>query len=340
MEKMKQIIIPEPGKVEIQEVDKPTARPGEALLKILYGGICGSDLGTYKGTFLYSSYPRIPGHEFSAEVIEVGENDFGIKPGMIVTGNPYYNCGECYSCKRGYVNCCTSNQTLGAQRDGIFREYFSMPIERIYDGKGLDAKKLVMIEPFCISYHAVKRASVKKGDKVLVVGAGTIGILAAMAAIGQGAEVYVSDLVEMRLEKALSIGVTGVIQTGKEDFIERVNEITDGNGFDVCIECVGLPSTFQNCIDAAAFRGKVVVVGIGKQKLDFAYSIIQTKELDIFGSRNALKEDFTELIDRVLDDEFDVTSLISETYSFEDAENAFKDLSENADKMLKVMIKF
>ena len=340
METMKQIIIPEPGKVEIQKVEKPTLKSGEALLKILYGGICGSDLGTYRGTFLYSSYPRIPGHEFSAEVVAVDENDYGIKPGMIVTGNPYYNCGTCYSCTRGYVNCCTHNETLGAQRDGIFRQYFSIPIERIYDGKGLDAKEIVMIEPFCISYHAVKRANVKKGEKVLIVGAGTIGIFAALAAIGQGAEVYISDLMEMRLEKALSLGVSGVIHTGKEDFDQRVNEITNGNGFDVCLECVGLPQTFQNCIDAAAFRGRVVVVGIGKKTLDFAYSVIQTKELDIFGSRNSLKEDFIELIDRVSAKEFDVTKIITGVYDFDNAQEAFGDLSNHQDTMLKTIIEF
>lgn len=337
---MKQIVVKEPNKIVVEEVEIPKPKKGEALLKILYGGICGSDVGTYKGTFLYADYPRIPGHEFSCEVVEVEENDYGIKPGMVVTANPYYNCNECYSCERGFVNCCEHNQTLGAQRDGVFRQYMVMPIERLYDGKGLDGKTLAMIEPFCIGYHAVKRGSIREGDKVLIVGAGTIGIMAAMAAIGQGAEVYVSDLQKNRLDKALEIGVKGVIQTGVDDFNEKVKEITGGKGFDVCMECVGLPSTFQNCIDAAAFRGRIVVVGVGKKSLSFNYTIIQTKELNIYGSRNALKEDFVELIDRVSNNEFPLDSLITGIYSIDDAESAFEDLVNLPDQMLKTLIKF
>lgn len=339
MNKMKYIVIPEPGKVEVKEMDKPLLQPGEAILKVLYGGICGSDMGTYKGTFLYASYPRIPGHEFSAEVVEVADNDYGIKPGMIVTANPYFNCGKCYSCRRGFVNCCTSNQTLGAQRDGIFRQYYSMPIERIYDGKGLDALTLSMIEPFCISYHSVQRTAVKQGDKVLVVGAGPIGLFAVMAAVLKGAEVYVSDVMQSRLDKALSLGAKGIIRTDKEDFAECVKSITNGDGFDVCIECAGLPQTFQNCIDAAAYRGRVGLVGVSKQKLDFAFTQIQTKELDIFGSRNALKKDFVELIDLVRSGKCDVKKIITDVYELENAENAFKEMRDDPSNRLKSVIK-
>lgn len=339
MNKMKYIVIPEPGKVEVKEMDKPLLQPGEAILKVLYGGICGSDIGTYKGTFLYASYPRIPGHEFSAEVVEVADNDYGIKPGMIVTANPYFNCGKCYSCRRGFVNCCTSNQTLGAQRDGIFRQYYSMPIERIYDGKGLDALTLSMIEPFCISYHSVQRTAVKQGDKVLVVGAGPIGLFAVMAAVLKGAEVYVSDVMQSRLDKALSLGAKGIIRTDKEDFAECVKSITNGDGFDVCIECAGLPQTFQNCIDAAAYRGRVGLVGVSKQKLDFAFTQIQTKELDIFGSRNALKKDFVELIDLVRSGKCDVKKIITDVYELENAENAFKEMRDDPSNRLKSVIK-
>lgn len=340
MSKMKYIVIPQPGQVAVKEMDKPTLQPGEAVLKILYGGICGSDLNTYKGTFLYASYPRIPGHEFSAEVIEVGENDYGIKPGMVVTANPYYNCGKCYSCRRGFVNCCTSNQTLGCQRDGAFRQYFSMPVERLYDGKGLDGLTLSMIEPFCISYHAIQRTSVTQGDKVLIIGAGPIGLFAVMAAVAKGAEVYVCDMAKNRLEKALALGAKEVINSGETDFATSVERLTQGDGFDVCIECVGLPSTFQNCIDAAAFRGRVGIVGVGKQNLDFAYTRIQTKELDIFGSRNALKADFIELIDLVATGKYDVKAIITDIYELENAEQAWTDLVNHPQTRLKSVIKF
>ena len=258
---------------------------------------------------------------------------------MIVTANPYFNCGKCYSCRRGFVNCCTNNQTLGAQRDGIFRQYYSMPIERIYDGKGLDALTLSMIEPFCISYHSIQRTSVKQGDRVLVVGAGPIGLFAVMAAVLKGADVYVSDVMQSRLDKALSLGAKGIIRTDKENFEECVKSITNGDGFDVCIECVGLPQTFQNCIDAAAYRGRVGLVGVSKQKLDFAFTQIQTKELDIFGSRNALKKDFVELIDLVSSGKCDVKKIITDIYELDNSENAFKEMRDDPSNRLKSVIK-
>lgn len=276
---MKTIIINKPGEVEIIEQAMPVRKQGEALLKILYGGICGSDLGTYRGTFAYASYPRIPGHEFSAEIIEIGDNDRNLKPGMIVTCNPYFNCGHCYSCQRGLVNCCTSNETMGAQRDGAFSEYITMPIERIYDGKGLSAKTLALIEPFCISYHGISRANIQPNDKVLVIGAGTIGVLAAVAAKAKGAKVYISDVAENKMNYAIeTFGLDGgILNDSPENFIKRVEEITNGNYFDVTIEAVGLPSTFQACIDAAAFGARMVQIGVGKRTHEFDFTLLQKK---------------------------------------------------------------
>ena len=338
---VKCIMLPEPGKVEIREMEKPALTEGHAILRLLYGGICGSDVGSYKGTFLYAKYPLIPGHEFSAEIVEVGENQYGLKPGMVVTCNPYFNCGHCYSCRRGMVNCCTSNETLGCQRDGAFREYFSMPVERIYDGKGIPARELAAIEPFCISYHAVKRGGVTAKDRVLVVGAGTIGHLAALAARMLGAQVYVADVSQDKLDMLKGAGIAGtILNTGDEAFQRQVEEITGGDGFDVCIEAVGLPSTFLNCIDAAAFRGRVVVVGVGKQSLDFFYTTIQKKELDIFGSRNAMREDFLELIDYVKAGKVDLGAIISKVYDYENAGEAFHDMATRGGELLKLMLKF
>ncbi|MBS6194675.1 MAG: zinc-binding alcohol dehydrogenase family protein [Clostridiales bacterium] len=348
---MKAVYINTPGEVEIREIEKPVRKPGEALLKVLYGGICGSDLGSYRGTFAYFDYPRIPGHEFSAEIVEVDENEYGLKEGMIVTCNPYFNCGKCHSCKEGLVNACMDNQTMGCQRDGAFCEYITMPLERIYDGKGLDPKILAAIEPFCISYHGVQRAGIKPGDKVLVVGAGTIGVLAANAAQALGGEVYLCDVAENKLQYAMdTFGFAGTILNSSAEELEKaVKEITGsielngtktGYGFDVCIEAVGLPSTFQNCIDAAAFGGKVVLIGVGKKNLDFNFTLIQKKELNVFGSRNALKKDFIQLIDLVKEEKVDLEKIITNTYEFKDAAQAFADFSSHGADMLKVVIDF
>lgn len=339
---MKTIIINKPGEVEIIEQAMPVRKQGEALLKILYGGICGSDLGTYRGTFAYASYPRIPGHEFSAEIIEIGDNDRNLKPGMIVTCNPYFNCGHCYSCQRGLVNCCTSNETMGAQRDGAFSEYITMPIERIYDGKGLSAKTLALIEPFCISYHGISRANIQPNDKVLVIGAGTIGVLAAVAAKAKGAKVYISDVAENKMNYAIeTFGLDGgILNDSPENFIKRVEEITNGNYFDVTIEAVGLPSTFQACIDAAAFGARMVQIGVGKRTHEFDFTLLQKKELNVYGSRNALKKDFLELIDLVKSRKVDLEKIVTNTYNLDEADKAFQDFSKNVASMLKVVIKF
>lgn len=338
---MKSIVIREPGEVEIRESEIPELKKGEALLKILYGGICGSDLTSYKGGNAYVSYPRIPGHEFSAEIIEIEDNDKNLKKGMIVTCNPYFNCNECYSCKRGLVNCCTTNQTMGVQREGAFSNYITMPIERIIDGKGIPAKTLALIEPFCISYHGIQRSDVKQNDKVLIIGAGTIGVLAAVAAKTKGAKVYVSDISSQKLEFAKTFGIDGIIlNDSEESFAQQVNAITNGDGFDITVEAVGLPSTFQNCIDSAAFGGKVVLIGVSKQNLDFNFTLIQKKELNVMGSRNALTRDFENLIDIVKRGEIDLDRIITNSYKMEEAAQAFEDFSKDAASMLKVMFEF
>lgn len=350
---MKAIIIEEPGRVAIREVPFPERKEGEALLKVLYGGICGSDLGSYRGTFAYFDYPRIPGHEFSAEIVEIDENEYGLEKGMIVTCNPYFNCGHCYSCERDYVNACMDNKTMGCQMDGAFQEYIAMPLDRIYDGKGLSPQVLAAIEPFCIGYHGVQRAKIGPGDRVLVVGGGTIGVLAANAARTAGAEVYLCDIpaAEEKLRKSVrNFGFAGgILNTGPEAMQDAVRKITgikedgkeaEGNGFDVCIEAVGLPATFQTCIDCAAFGGKVVLIGVSRQKLDFNFTTIQKKELNVYGSRNARKKDFLELIDLVKDGRVDLGQIITDTYYFKDAAKAFSDFDQNAGSMLKVEIDF
>ncbi|NLJ90956.1 MAG: zinc-binding alcohol dehydrogenase family protein [Clostridiales bacterium] len=340
---MKSIIIKNPGEVEVKEVEMPVPKEGEALLKILYGGICGSDFNSFRGTNAYVSYPITPGHEFSAEIVKVGKNDYKLEEGMIVTCNPYFNCGSCYSCKRGLVNCCSNSETMGVQREGAFFEYITMPLDRIYDGKGLQAKTLALVEPFCISYHGVSRANVTPKDRVLIIGAGTIGLFAAVAARTLGASVYMTDIAKKKLDFAKEMGVEGTfVNDSPNSFAANVDEITGGNGFDVVIEAVGLPNTFQNSIDAAAFGGRVVLIGIGKSNLDFNFTLIQKKELNIFGSRNALKEDFINIIDLIKDGKVDVDidKIATNIYKMEDAARAFHDLNNNSQSILKVLLEF
>ncbi len=338
---MKSIVIAAPFCVEIRETPVPVPGEGEALLRLLYGGICGSDLNSYRGTNAYLTYPRIPGHEFSAEIVSVGDNAGGFRPGDIVTANPYFNCGRCLSCRRGLVNACMSNQTMGVQRDGGFSEYVVLPVSRLISGRGLDPKTLALIEPFCIGYHGIQRASVRKGDRVLVVGAGTIGILSAIAAKSRGAEVWVCDIAPKKLDYARQFEPDGVIlNESPEHFTRAWQDATGGEGFDVTVECVGLPSTFQNCLDAACFGGRVSVIGIGKQSINLDFTVIQKKELNIFGSRNALTRDFEELIGMVQAQDPGLARIVTDEYPFEQAARAFEDFHRNAGSMLKVMLRF
>jgi len=336
---MKVVYIDKPGSIEILEKPIPTPKKGEALLKVKYCGICGSDIATYTGNQPFATYPRIPGHEFSAEIVDIEENDLGLKEGMIVTANPYFNCNKCYSCSKGKLNCCENNETMGVQRDGSFSQYITMPIERIYDGKGLDAKTLALIEPFTIGYHASNRGLIGKGENVLVLGAGTIGTFAMLSAKLKGANVYIADLIQTRLDHALSIGADGIINLTVDNLIDKVREITNDQGMDVVMEAVGIPESFLNAIDCVSFGGKIVLIGNGAKETTFNHSVLLKKEVDVYGSRNSLN-DFAPLIDYVKNGEVQINSLITDVYKFEDSVHAFEDLIEDRSNKLKVLVKF
>jgi len=337
---MKTVVIIEPGKIEIRETAMPKTAKGEALLKVLYCGICGADVASFTGNQPFTTYPRIPGHEFSAEIVEIPANDSGLKVGDIVTANPYFNCGKCYSCRRGFVNCCTDNQTMGVQRNGSFSEYIAMPVERIYHGKGLTAKQLALIEPFSISQHAVSRAAIKPADKVLVVGAGPIGLFALLAAKQKCDKIAVADLLDSRLALAKEYGADMVINTKTQSLAEAAKAFTAGDGFDVCIEACGLPETFLACIENAAFAANIILIGNGKRETTFNHSVLLKKELNIFGSRNSYKSDFINLIDLVSAEKVDVLKMVSGVYPMENALEAFEALAHNNGSLAKLLIKF
>ncbi len=336
---MKAIVIPNPNEIEIRDIPMPEVKQGEALLKVKYVGICGADVASFTGNQPFTTYPRIPGHEFSAEIVTIPENDKGLKPGDIVTCNPYFNCGECYSCKRGFVNCCTDNQTMGVQRDGAFCEYISMPVERIYPGMGLSAKELALIEPFSISQHAVSRAEIKESDTVLVIGAGPIGLFALLAAKQKCKKIAVADILDNRLALATEYGADAVVNTKTKSLEEFTKEFTDGNGFDVCIEACGAPETFLGCIDSAAFAANIILIGNGKRETNFVHSVILKKELNIHGSRNALKADFISNIELVASGKADVMKMVSGVYDMSDALDAFRALANNDGTLAKLLIK-
>lgn len=337
---MKAIQITKPGEIKVIEKDMPKRKEGEALLKVLYCGICGADVASFTGNQPFTTYPRIPGHEFSAQIVEIGDNDRDFKAGDIITCNPYFNCGKCYACKRGIVNACNDNQTMGVQRDGSFQEYITMPIERLIDSKGLSAKELALIEPFSISCHALSRAKVKEGDNLLIMGAGPIGLFALIRAKAMGARVLIADMLQNRLDLAKQFGADGIVNV-KENALHTVcDDFTNGNGFDVCVEACGAPETFLNCIDEAACGANIILIGNGKRETTFVHSIILKKELNIFGSRNAFTKDFETNIDLVKSGKADIIKMVSGVYDIENANKAFEALSHNDGTLAKLLIKF
>lgn len=337
---MKSVVITAPGIVEVREVEKPVRQQGETLLRVLVGGVCGSDLGSYRGANAYVSYPRTIGHEFAAEVVESDSPD--LKLGMIVTCNPYFNCGKCYSCRRGLVHCCVNNQTMGVQREGAFADYITVPTERVYDGSGISPEILALVEPFCISHHGVCQAEVQPGEKVLVMGGGAIGILAALTAKLQGAKVYLSDIAPEKLafiEK--NFPVDGVIlNKGAEALADAVGSITGGDGFDVTVEAAGAAQSFMACVEASASRARMIQIGVSKKTVDFNFTLLQKKELRIMGSRAATKADFMQTMAYVRNGQADLGKLISRSYKAEDAVKAFADLHENAGSIVKMELEF
>lgn len=318
----------------------PEVKPGEALLRVKYAGICGSDLQTFTGNQPFASYPRVPGHEFSAEIVEINGEAPGLAPGMLVTGNPYFNCGLCYSCRRGLVNCCESNETMGVHRDGAFREYLAMPIERIYPGKSLDGQQLAMIEPFSIGFHAANRAKITPDDNVLVLGAGAIGIFAMLSAKVKGAKVWIADLLESRLTVASGLGAEGTLNLKNVTDVEQAaRDLTGGNGFDVVMEATGVPASFLNGIAAAAFGGRIALIGNGKREVSFNQSVLIKKELDVRGSRNSL-DAFVPLIDHVAAGTVDILPLATAVYPFAETIDAMQNLLDHPEDNVKVLVSF
>ena len=335
---MKAIEITAPGKIRIIEKAMPQPQEGEALLQVLFGGICGADVASYTGNQPFTTYPRIPGHELSARIVSIHENDRGLKAGNVVTCNPYFNCGACYACRRGLVNACHDNRTMGVQRDGGFQEYITMPVERIIDGKGLSAKELALIEPFSISCHALSRAAVKAGDNLLIMGAGPIGLFALLRAKALGARVLIADMLESRLVLAEDFGADETVNVKGRDLHAACAAFTGDCGFDVCVEACGAPETFLSCISEAAHGANVILIGNGKRETTFVHSVLLKKELNVFGSRNAFTRDFETLIDLVKAGKADVLKMVSGVYPMADAAAAFEALAHNDGSLCKLLI--
>ena len=294
---MKALRIEAIGRCAVREVADPTPGPGEVLLDVRHVGLCGSDLNTFKGLNPLVTLPRIPGHEIGAVVAAVGAGvpaDYA--PGRRGIVVPYTSCGVCSSCRKGRFNACRSNKTLGVQQDGGAAERLCLPYAKVILNDTLKPRHLALVEPLSVGFHAAARGRIAAGETVVVLGCGMIGMGAVAAAAARGATVIAIDLGRAKLDLALRYGAREVVDAGAEDVAARVAALTGGEGADVVVEAVGLPATFTQAIELAAFSGRVVYVGYAKDAVTYQTQKFNLKELDILGCRNALPEDFHAVI--------------------------------------------
>ncbi len=327
-----------PGSVSLGDIAAPRAAAGEVLLRVKRIGYCGSDLSTFKGLNPLVAYPRIPGHEIAAVIEAVGPGVSGKwKPGDAVTVQPYTACGRCASCKRGRSYACRTNQTLGVQRDGALAPLLVVPEEKLLAADGLDERRLALVEPLSVGYHAVRRGRFGKGDTVVVLGCGAIGLGAVLAAAHRGATVVAVDLEPAKLAQARAFGATLTLVSGP-DLQEQLAALCDGEGPDGIIEAVGRPETFRLAVEAVAFTGRVVYIGYAKAEVAYDTRRFVQKELDILGSRNAEPEDFAEVMTMLRRPELPVESMITAEVPFASAGKALADWAANPGSACKIHI--
>jgi threonine dehydrogenase-like Zn-dependent dehydrogenase len=319
-------------------VDAPLPSPiqhDEVLLRVNLVGMCGTDLTTFRGNNSMVTFPRVPGHEVAATVVEGGI----LAPGTKVTLSPYTSCGICSSCRRGRPNACRDNQTMGVQRDGAMTEYITAPSNRIYTAN-LSLKELALVEPLTVGAHAAARGRVTEADTVAVFGCGGIGLGAIAAAAFRGARTIAIDMDDRKLEVARKAGAQHLIHTGREDLHVRLSELTGGDGPDVIIEAIGLPLTFRAAVEEVAFTGRVVYIGYAKEPVSYETRLFVQKELDILGSRNALPEDFESVIRMLEAGNFPVDDAVSTIVPPEQAAAMLAEWSEHPGKFTKIMVQF
>ena len=336
---MRALVIDRPGEARVVDVANRPPQPGEVTLRVRRIGLCGTDLSTYLGRNMLVEYPRIPGHEIAATLEQVPDNNLDLRQGLNVTVSPYTNCGTCTACRLGRVNACRSNRTLGVQRDGALIERIHMPGEKVYPAP-LPLEELCLVEPLTVGCHAVARARVTSADTVAVYGCGGVGLGAVAAAASRNARVIAIDVDDAKLAIANKAGARHLVHASGEDVHARLQQLTDGHGPEVVIEAIGRPDTFRAAVEEVAFAGRVVYIGYTKELVSYETRLFVQKELDILGSRNALPQDFSEVVRMFEQKRFPTAEVISATVPIEEAPAILRAWSRNPAAYTKIMISF
>lgn len=284
------------GNLEIQDKPEPTPGKDQVKIEVKYAGICGSDIHTYEGHYKVAA-PVTLGHEFSGEIVEVGEGVTDFKPGDRVTSETtFYICGECEYCQAGDYNLCNHRKGLGTQQDGGFTKYLIARKDSLHHlPENVDYKSAAMTEPLACTHHGVAKTDIHDGDLVIVIGPGPIGLFTAQVAKSRGAKVMITGLTndQVRLDKADELGIDYVVNTQEQDVKELVNSLTDGYGADVVFECSGAVPAAKQGLDLLRKKGQYAQVGIfADSEVSFDMEKVVQKEIRVVGSRSQKPADW------------------------------------------------
>lgn len=337
---MLQQIMTKPKEIIFKEVDVPQVGEHQVLVKIMNIGICGSDIHVYHGVHPFTSYPVTQGHEVSGEITELGKNVTEFYVGQKVTIEPQVYCGECYPCRHGKYNLCEELKVMGFQTTGTASEYFAVDASKVTPiPQEMSFEEGAMIEPLAVAVHAVKQMGNVQGMNIVVIGAGPIGNLVAQTAKGMGAaKVMITDVSDLRLEKAKECGIDVCINTKDRDFGEAMVKTFGPDKADVIYDCAGNNITMGQAIKHARKGSVIVLVAVfaGMATVDLA--VANDHELDIKSTMMYRHEDYVDAIRLVKEEKVQLKPLISKTFAFKDYQKAYEYIDANRETTMKVII--
>jgi len=312
MKTMPAIVLAEPGRFEL--IEQPAlvmAGPGEVLVRVHRIGVCGTDLHAFAGRQPFFTYPRILGHELGVEVVEAGPGA-NAKKGERGCIEPYLNDPSSAASRAGKGNCCENLRVLGVHIDGGMRPLINVPANKLHVSQKLDYDQLALVETLCIGAHGVERAAIDKGETVLVNGAGPIGLGAIQFALARGARMAVADVSARRLAFVRErLGIQHTIEASSGDFESKLRDAFGGNLPAAVIDATGNLGSMERCFNLAAHGGRIVFLGLTREKISFDNPNFHKRELTLLASRNALPGTFGEVIARVERGEIDTTPWIT-----------------------------
>jgi len=323
---MKALILQSPGVLELHEVPPPAPPPpGHALVRIVQVGVCGSDLHAYRGSQTFFTYPRIVGHELAAQVIALGETSAPspVRVGDLCTVEPYFHCGACIACRRGRPNCCVHLHVLGVHRDGGLQEFIAVPLGKIHPSSTLSLDELTLVEPLSIGAHAVRRAQIQAGEWALVIGAGPIGQAVATFARMAGARLIIAEISERRLAFCREHLPAEAYLDAKADILGPLRELTSGDLPTVVFDATGNTRSMMKAFEYVAHGGRLVFVGHNPQEITFSDPLFHAREMTLLASRNALAEDFRQVMAALEAKAFDAALWASEKVPLEEVPARF-----------------